>query len=120
MAGFRIERIDSELQKAIADIVANRLRNPEIDGIIISITDVDTASDLSYSKVSVSVLGDRNTKDMVIAILNNAKSFIRKELMGMVRLRTMPNLEFKLDESYEKGQKIISLIDKISEGHDEV
>ena len=114
MAKFRMERINSELQKAIADIIANKLRNPELENIIISVTEVDTAADLSYAKVLVSVLGNENMKDMVLAILNNAKAFIRKELMSMVRLRTMPNLEFKLDESYEKGQKIIKLIDKIS------
>ena len=114
MAGYRMERIDSELQKAIADIIANKLRNPELDGIIISVADVDTAADLSYAKVLISVLGNSNTKDLVLAVLNNAKAFIRKELMHMVRLRTMPNLEFRLDESYEKGQKIINLIDSIS------
>ena len=118
MAGFRMERINSELQKAIADIIANKLRNPELEGIIISITDVDTAADLSYAKVLVSVLGDSYTKDIVLTVLNNAKSFIRKELMHMVRLRTMPNLEFSLDESYEKGQKIIKLIDQISGDED--
>ena len=119
MAGFRMDRINSELQKAIAEIIANRLRNPELDGIIISVIDVDTTPDLSFAKVSISVLGDSTTKDLVMAVLNNAKSFIRKELMKMVRLRTMPVLEFKLDESYEKGQKLINLIDKINGDKDD-
>ena len=119
MAKFRMERINSELQKAIADIIANKLRNPELENIIISVTDVDTAADLSYAKVLVSVLGTGNAKDIVLAVLNNAKAFIRKELMHMVRLRTMPALDFRLDESYEKGQKIIKLIDTISGDNDE-
>lgn len=119
MAGYRMDRINSEMQKAIADIISNKLRNPELEGVIISVVDVDTAADLSYAKVSISVLGNANIKSMILAILNNAKSFIRKELMGMIRLRTMPSLDFRLDESYEKGQEIIKLIDQISGDKDE-
>ena len=46
MANVRMSRINSEMQKAIAEIIANRMRNPDFDGLIISVTKVETAPDL--------------------------------------------------------------------------
>lgn len=119
MANIRMSRINGEIQKAIAEVVANRLNNPELDGLIISIINVDTAPDLSFAKVAVSVLSTNETKNLVVAELNRAKNFIRREVMRMVRLRTMPDLMFIIDDSYEKGQKIMNLIDKVSSEHKE-
>ena len=113
MANIRMSRINGEIQKAIAEVVS-KMNNPEIDGLIISIVDVDTAADLSLAKVAVSVLSNDQTKDLVVAHLNKAKNFIRHEVMRMVRLRTMPDLVFTKDDSYEKSQKIMSLIEKVS------
>lgn len=114
MANIRMSRINGELQKAIAEVVSNRLNNPDLDGLIISIIDVDTAPDLSFAKVAVSVLSTDETKNLVVAELNKAKNFIRREVMRMIRLKTMPDLLFSVDNSYEKGQKIIELINKVS------
>ena len=114
MANIRMSRINGELQKAIAEVVSNRLNNPDLDGLIISIIDVDTAPDLSFAKVAVSVLSTDETKNLVVAELNRAKNFIRREVMRMVRLKSMPDLMFNVDNSYEKGQKIMELIDKVS------
>ena len=115
MANIRMSRINAEMQKAIAEIVNNRLHNPALDGLIISILDVDTAPDLSLAKVAVSVLSTDDTKKLVVDELNKAKGYIKRELMRMVRLRTTPDLVFSVDNSYERGQKILSLIDQISD-----
>ena len=119
MANIRMSRINSEMQKSIAEIIANRLRNPDLDGIIITVTNVDTASDLKYAKVMVSVLSTPQTQSLVVQELNRAKAYIRKELMHMIRLRTMPELDFRLDDSYEKGRKIMDIIDSISGDNNE-
>lgn len=114
MANIRMSRINGEIQKAIAEIVSNRLNNPDLDGLIISISYVDTASDLSVAKVAVSVLSSDQTKDLVVAHLNKAKNYIRRELGKMIRLRVVPDLLFVVDNSYERGQKIMDLINKVS------
>lgn len=113
MANIRMSRINGELQKAIAEVVS-KMNNPDFDGLIISITNVDTSADLSIAKVAVSVLSTDEVRRLVVAELNKAKSFIRRELMRMVRLRSMPELLFSVDDSYEKGQKLMNLIDKVS------
>ena len=114
MANIRMSRINGELQKAIAEVVSNRLNNPDLDGLIISIVNVDTAPDLSIAKVAVSVLSSDEIKQLVVAELNRAKNFIRREVMRIVRLKTTPEFVFNVDDSYEKGKKILELIDKVS------
>ena len=119
MANIRMSRVNGEIQKAIADVVSNRLNNPDLDGLIISILDVDTAPDLSFAKVAVSVLSTNEIKNLVVAELNRAKNFIRREVMRMIRIKTMPDLIFYVDDTYEKGQKIMKLIDKVSNDNKE-
>ena len=105
MANIRMSRINGEVQKAIAEVVSNRLNNPNLEGLIISILGVDTAPDLSFAKVAVSVLSTEEKKNMVVAELNKAKNFIRREVMRMIRLKAMPDLIFYVDNSYEKVKK---------------
>ena len=119
MANIRMSRINGEIQKAIAEVVSNRLNNPSLDGLIISILGVDTAPDLSFAKVAVSVLSTDEIKNSAVNELNKARNFIRREVMRMIRLKTMPDLIFYVDNSYEKGQKIMELIDKVSSEHKE-
>lgn len=114
MANIRMSRINGELQKAIAEVINNRLNNPNLDGLIISVIDVDTAADLSLAKVGISVLSTDETERLVVGEIKRAKNFIRHEVMRMVRLKTMPELEFYVDNSYEKSQHIMNLIDKVS------
>lgn len=116
MANIRMSRINGELQKALADVINNRLNNPDLDGLIISVVDVDTTPDLSMCKVAISVLSGNETKKLAVQELNRAKNFIRHEVMRIVRLKSIPEFVFELDESYEKGQKLLNLIDKISKG----
>lgn len=114
MANIRMSRINSEMQKSIAEIIANHMRNPDFDGLIISVSKVETAPDLKNARVFISVLSTRETKNLVVSELNRAKGYVRHELMHMIRLKTMPELEFKVDNSVEEGQKILDLIEKIS------
>jgi len=119
MANIRMSRINSEMQKAIAEIIDNRLRDPDLDGMLITVTAVETAPDLKTARVYISVLSSAETKSLVLSELNRAKNYIRHELMGMIRLKATPDLDFRLDTSFEEGQKIMHLIDKISGESDE-
>ncbi len=114
MANIRMSRINSEIQRAVADIIHNRLNNPDLDGLIISVTYVDTAADLSLAKIGISVLSTDDTRDLVLLHLSKAKSFIRRELAKLVRLRTLPDIEFVKDDSYEKGKKLLDLIEDVA------
>ena len=106
----KIERINDNLQEAISYIIFQEVKNPNIK--FVTITAVDTTSDLSYAKVYFTTLGE---KQETIKALKSAKGFIRNELKQKVELRNIPELEFVYDESIEYGRRIEEKIKEIHE-----
>lgn len=81
----------------------------------VTITKVDLSSDLSYAKVYFTSL-DISKKDKIIKDINNARKFIRSELIKRkLDMRIIPELTFIYDDSIEYGNKIESIIEKIHE-----
>lgn len=109
----RIMRVNSEIQKAISDIISNELKNPMIKGLI-TVTKVDTTTDLDQSKIYISIY-DEETRDDVLNAIKHSAGFIRRELASRVDLRKVPYLSFYLDDSYHYGQKIEETINRINE-----
>ena len=112
----RSDRLNSELQKEIYEIISRKLKNPLITEMF-SILRVDCAKDLSYAKVFVSVYSTNAEKAKITfdAIKADAKK-IRFELARVIRARTVPELNFVLDDSMEYGDKMDKLFKKINEG----
>lgn len=109
----RILRVNSEIQKAISNIISSELKNPMIKGLI-TVTKVDTTTDLDQSKVYISIYEEEGREDVLNAIKHSA-GFIRRALAREVDLRKVPFLTFYLDDSYDYGQKIEETINKINE-----
>ncbi len=105
----REERLNSEFKKAIYEIIARDLNDPEICAMV-SVTGVSVTKDLAHAKVFLSVYSkDAAKKDLTFkAIKKNAKK-IRFFLASKVRVRTVPELDFILDESLEYGDKMDKL-----------
>ena len=112
----RNERLNGEFQKEIYDIITRRLKNPLITEMF-SILRVDSSRDLSYAKVYISVFSTNQDKKMATfnAIKADAKK-IRYELAQVIRARTVPELNFVLDDSMEYGDKMEKLLKSINEG----
>lgn len=110
----KIARINAEIEKQVAGIISTRLNDPRLSGGLISVTSVKTTADLKYAKVYVSMLNIENKEEALKAV-NNAKGFIRNELMNTMSIRNMPELTFYLDASIEYGMKIDRLLKEIKE-----
>ena len=97
----RQDRLNSELQKEIYEIISRRLKNPLITEMF-SVLQVDCAKDLSFAKVYISVFSTDKEKSLrsFSAIKDDAKK-IRYELSKSMVLRTVPELSFILDDSME-------------------
>lgn len=122
MKSVRVERINSEIQKAISHIIDNEIRDPQIDAII-SVSSVDTTPDLSYCRVFITSIGT-TPLDEVVARIKGAAGFIRGRLSKMIKLRITPRLEFMKDTSLEYSSKIDNILKDIKyttepEGEDE-
>ena len=108
----RTERINAQLRSEISKMIATEIKDPRISGIV-SIMRVDATVDLSYAKVFVSVYGTDADKRNTLKALSSAARFIQRELLRRLTIRTMPYLSFRLDESIERGNEILALIDSL-------
>ena len=104
----RTDRLDSIFLKEISSIIQFDLTNSEIG--FATVSEVKISPDLSNAKVYVSFLGPK--KDTSIEALRRCKGFIKKELAHRVHIRKIPDLEFIIDDSLEKAQRIEDIINK--------
>ena len=108
MASNRINRINEEIQKELSSLFRT-LKDPRVQGGMVTVTHVDTTSDLRYAKVFVSVLDKTQEKD-VIKGLKSASGYLRRELGAAVKLRYTPELQFVADDSIEYGAHILEML----------
>lgn len=108
----RPERLAEAIKKEISDLLRDEIKDPRIG--FATITGVDVAADLKYAKIYVSILGTKNVRDKAMAALKKATGYIRTELGRRIRLRHVPEITFKLDESLDHGEKVMKLLDEVS------
>lgn len=110
----RTQRVSELLREEISLIVQRQLRDPRIPAMT-SITRVETSDDLRHARIFVSVMGSDTGKEQAIIGLNSATRFIKKRLNDVVSLRRMPDLAFMLDDSMEKADRVLRVIDDMDE-----
>ncbi len=116
--GYRQGRLGEEIRKIVSDLLLREIKDPRLSGMV-SISAVEVTSDGSYATCYVSVLGlskendAQKEKDDVIAAFKSAKGLIKREIGRQIKLRHIPELIFKIDESLEYGRHISQLIDEL-------
>ena len=108
MASNRINRINEEIQKELSALFRT-LKDPRVQGGMVTVTHVDTTSDLRWCRVFVSVL-DKTQEQDVIKGLKSAAGYLRRELGAAVKLRYTPELQFVADDSIEYGAHILEML----------
>ena len=103
----RQKKIGGLLQKDIADIISQAIRNAGINGVLVSVTKVKVTTDLSVGKVYLSVFPHEKANDILNEV-NQVKSQIKHQvaLKTKNQLRRMPDLDYFIDDSLEYIQKI--------------
>ena len=117
MASNRINRINEEIQKALAELLRT-VKDPRVSGTMISVTRVETTPDLRYAKVYVSFLEESKAADALKG-LKSAAGWLRRELGTALNLRYTPELQWALDDSITYGAKMLDLINSLEVKKDE-
>lgn len=121
MKGNRGKRLSGEFQKEISSVISQKLRNkyPELSAII-SVTETDIAPDLKSAKIYISIFDtNEEKKQNSFEIIRQNAGFIRHELAMVMRLRTVPELRFISDESFEHGAKIDKILEDLDAKKDD-
>lgn len=106
---MRKDRIASVLGREISRIIGHEMKDPRLG--LVTITTVDVTADLKTATVYFSSLDD---KQAGLETLNRAKGYIKSLLASRISMRYIPDLEFRIDNSYEYGKKIDEVLDEIS------
>jgi ribosome-binding factor A len=109
----RIERINNLIRREISELLQRQVKDPRL-GTFIAVTAVTTTPDLKYAKVFVSGISGKEEKKEILTALTAAAGFFRKELTRNLRLRRIPELSFYWDDSIERGDRLLRLIDQVS------
>jgi ribosome-binding factor A len=108
----RIERVNELLREELSQVILLELRDPRASGLI-SVTGVATSPDLRHATVYFSTLGGDAERAGALAALRQAAGFLRHRLNDRVKLRIIPELEFRIDPAVQAGARIDELLAEI-------
>lgn len=115
MAVDRLERINSLLRRVIAESMFTVMQGDSVAPGLITVTGVTCGKDLRDATVKVSVFGDGELKETAIRHLkHNARRF-QQIINREVKLKFTPRLCFQLDLSLEKGDEVLSILNRLPE-----
>lgn len=107
----RIDKVAQAIKKEMGSIIHDELNDPRLG--FITILRVDLTKDLRLVKIYFSVMGSQKQKDKAGEGLESASGFIRKRLGEHLKLRFVPEIIFKLDESVEYSIAISEKIERL-------
>lgn len=110
----RTDRVDELLRQEIGAIVSREVADPRIG--FATITRVETTPDLRHAKVWVSVIGQPAERTATIAALGRAMPFVRHELGRTLRIKRIPDLHVHLDDTAERGTRVLQLLNELEAG----
>ena len=108
----RTERVNELLRDHLSTLLARDINDPRIDGIV-TITTVEISRDFAHARVWVSVVGSPDGGQRTLQGLRSASGFLQRGLLSM-GLRRMPDLEFVLDDTMERADRINRLLDSVT------
>lgn len=108
----RQERIAERIQLIISDMLLRQVRDPRLAGI--TVTEVTIDRELQHANVFVNALGDDERAEEVMAGLESASGFIRREVAQGLQLRSAPNIHFNWDPRLAYIEEVSELLDQLN------
>ena len=103
-SSHRPERVAELVRQTVGAFLTGDVRDPRIG--FVTVTGVEVSNDLSHANVRVSVMGTDEEKNRSLEGLASAARFLRAQLSQELRLRTSPEIHFRLDRGLEHAQRI--------------
>lgn len=110
--GRRAHQVGDRLREELAERI-RELRDPRIG--FVTVTGVELSPDLRHARVHVSIL-EEGRREETLEALQRATGWLRRELARHARLKQVPELRFRLDESLRRGARVEELLDRPDRG----
>ena len=111
----RVERVAELIRREVSQLLVRDIKDDRVGAGMVSVTSVDVSGDLQHARIYVSIYGTDEAREATMEGLDSATSFVRGELGRRLRLRRTPEVVFLEDRSIERGTKVLSLINRLSE-----
>ena len=105
----RMLRVNEVVKRELSGIIAREI---SFEGALVSINHVDVTSDLKNAHVFVSVLGTE-ARENIMSKLSSHRAALQAELARHVTMKYTPHLIFHLDNSIERGARVIEIMQEI-------
>jgi ribosome-binding factor A len=106
----RMRRVNEAVREVVSARLAEGLRDPRIG--FVTVTSVETSTDLRQARVYVSVLGSDEERAETLAGLESAHGLLQQAVATELRMKHTPTLQFVFDESIDRGMRISELLDE--------
>lgn len=110
MSSRRIVRVNQLLLEELASLLRRESKDPRVRTV--TITGVETTTDLKHADVFVRTLGGEMPVEDAIEGLESAEGFLRGQLGRNLHLRRIPEFRFIADDTLEHARKIEGLLDE--------
>lgn len=107
----RAGRIADAIREEVADLLKRGVKDPRVG--FVTLTVVEVSPDLRHAKVFYSVIGDPAQRAATQKGLDSATAYVQGEVGRRLRLRSTPALEFRYDESLERGARIEQILKEV-------
>lgn len=109
----RNARLEGEIRSVLSDLLRSEVNDPRLADVTVS--SIRLSADRSKARVYFSVIGDPARELEAGDGFTAAAPFMRRQLGRRMRLRVVPSLEFFRDTSYEYGDRMERLFDRLSD-----
>ena len=108
MTSDRMRRVDEAMREVLSGAITSDLKDPRVG--FVTVTAVKTSQDLRHARVYVSVMGTPSERQRTLEGLRSAHGFLQGRVAGELRLKNTPALDFVVDETVERADRITRLL----------
>ena len=105
-----MRRVNEAVREVLSARIAEGFNDPRVG--FVTVTSVETSTDLRHARVYVSVLGDDSERAQSLAGLGSAHGLLQQAIARELRMKRTPTLQFVFDESIDRGMRISELLDE--------
>ena len=106
----RLQRVNEVIRRELGELIAREFR---FEGKLVTLQQVDVTPDLKHAHVYVSIIGSEAERHRDMATLHDSRAQLQQALSRRVVLKYTPHLHFKLDDTIERGTRVLNILEEI-------
>lgn len=108
---LRTDRVEELLKRELSELIRREI--PVAEAGLLNVNRVKVGKDLQQATVFVGVLGDAQQKQRAFGLLQERRRELQSMLGRAVVLRYTPQLKFIIDESIERGNRVLEIMEEL-------